>query len=188
MLFVRMDGCMDLVIDDLFGDGDDDFGAGGDVVMPLLPLPESDVVYSQQYAHLAFQAMQGGATAIEVAAAIRVDKDTFEGWQNHKDPRYQPDFARAIRLGQVQCEAYWVAQGRAGMTAKSFNFSAWQRVMTEIFKWSDSSTKDKAALDGMAADAIAARLELENVMREMDADGRAEFVQLLKSRRKDIEK
>lgn len=108
--------------------------------------------------------MREGASKIEVAAALGVNRRSLDHWVAR-----HPAFAEVMAQGELLAEAWWERQGRINLANKAFNYVGWYMNMKNRFGWRDKhelSGPDgqplgvvivpaKESLDGATADSVA---------------------------------
>lgn len=76
--------------------------------------------------------MADGASKVEVAANLGINKDTLNEWC-----KVYPDFSVSIKKGEELCEAWWERNGRVNLQNDKFNAPLWYMNMKNRFRWAD---------------------------------------------------
>jgi predicted KAP-like P-loop ATPase len=116
--------------------------------------------------------LAAGCLPVEVAGAMGLPQSTWDAWLNPKHDEYNEDFAHAFDVGMVKCQAWWIKQGRVGMTDRTFNYSAWAAVMKQAFAW-----QDKTTVEQVVDDKEAGRQAIVDWFRTMTPEERAAVVE-----------
>jgi len=79
--------------------------------------------------------MSQGASLVEVAAELGIDKATLHRWAG--DEEGKPDFCASIKRGVELSEAWWMREGRLALRDREFNHGLWYMNMKNRFGWTD---------------------------------------------------
>lgn len=82
--------------------------------------------------------MSNGASIVEVAAEIGVNRDTIYERCNPDSPTYDKEFSDTIKKGRELCEAWWMKEARTALKDKQFNATLWYMNMRNRFGWHDN--------------------------------------------------
>ena len=93
--------------------------------------------------------MAEGASLVEVAAEIGINRDTIYERCNPDSPTYDKEFSDTIKKGKELCAAWWEREGRKGLKDKQFNATLWYMNMRNRFGWHDNQKVD-ITTDGQA--------------------------------------
>jgi len=88
------------------------------------------VKYSENMCQVAIDMMRHGASKIELAAHLGVNRDTISAWR-----KKYPDFNAAIEKGYTFSQAWWMNLGYANLFNKNFNYRLWRLNMINRFRW-----------------------------------------------------
>lgn len=94
--------------------------------------------------------MSEGASLIEVAPALGIDKSTLSDWTDEKSPRFNQEFSSTIKKGIDLSNAWWERNGRKNLKNKDFNYVGWYMNMRNRFGWADKQEikQDNTSSDG----------------------------------------
>lgn len=83
--------------------------------------------------------MSEGASIVEVAAMLEVNRSTIYEWVENN-----PEFSNTIKKGFELCQAWWERNGRKNLTNKDFNYTGWYMNMKNRFRddWKDKQEHD----------------------------------------------
>lgn len=89
--------------------------------------------YDPSMCQLAIYHMSEGASKIEVMAALGLKSTTtfYEYVEKF------PEFACAVKQGEVLSQAWWMSKGRQNIDTKEFNSTLWYMNMKNRFGWAD---------------------------------------------------
>jgi hypothetical protein len=65
--------------------------------------------------------MSEGATLQEVAADVGYETETFRCWRDPKSNYYEPEFAKAYKIGKTKQFAWWAREGRMNLSNREFS-------------------------------------------------------------------
>lgn len=97
--------------------------------------------YKPEMNALVIEMMKEGATKVQVAAALDIDRDTIMNWCNPEHGSFQPDFFGTVKKGMSLAQAYWedrLNEAALGVN-KDANMTGMIFVMKNRFKadWAD---------------------------------------------------
>jgi len=102
--------------------------------------------------------MSEGASLVEVADFLDVDRKTIWDWCNEDSPRYKDEFCNVIKRGYQKCQVWWEKQGRANLQNKDFSWVGWFMNMKNRFPedWRDKKeVENKTEITGGSVKIIA---------------------------------
>lgn len=97
--------------------------------------------YKPEMNALVIEMMKEGATKVQVAAALDIDRNTIMNWCNPEHDSFQPDFFSTVKKGVSLAQAYWeerLKEAAIGVN-KDANMTGMIFVMKNMFKedWAD---------------------------------------------------
>lgn len=80
--------------------------------------------------------MSAGASKVEVAAELGINRDTLNEWC-----KSNPEFSGAIKKGEYLSQGWWERQGRMSLKDREFNATLWIMNVKNRFRedWSDKT-------------------------------------------------
>lgn len=87
-------------------------------------------LYRPEYCEVVRNLMREGASKIEIAYELDVDRNTLDNWAKEF-----PEFFRTINEGVDHSEGWWTKSGRVNLTNKDFNSRLWEINMMNRFGW-----------------------------------------------------
>lgn len=88
--------------------------------------------YNSAYCQTVILMMTEGASMVEIAAEIGVNKTTLYEWEKAHE-----EFSNALKKGRAFSEAWWVREGRTNLKDRNFNHVLWYMNMKNRFGWKD---------------------------------------------------
>lgn len=116
-------------------------------------------VLSGRWAEILVAEYDAGADDVEVMAALRMNRKTF-------DLKYNTDrvFKELVDVGRLRSAAWWRSVARKNLLNRNLNTTAWSFVMKNRFGWTEKSeavnidTPSKQYTDDELRQQIAARI------------------------------
>lgn len=103
--------------------------------------------YKPEYCEAIIKLGETGASLVEMAYELGVNKDTVTNWAKE-----EPDFFDAFTRAKQASQVWWERKGRSGMEkgASEFQGSIWSRSMAARFPddWREVKARDHISSDG----------------------------------------
>jgi len=105
-----------------------------------IPLTGRQPIYQPEWMlQVTLALMAAGASIIELAATIGINRDTLNEWTKQDSDYFKPIFSDTIKLGTDLSHGWWERTGRKNIGNKDFSYTGWYMNMKNRFGWKDKA-------------------------------------------------
>ena len=98
--------------------------------------------YDPAFCDIFVEMSSRGCSKIEFCAQVGIWYEAFLNYQKKHE-----DFSKAVKKGELLCQAWWEKKGRENMDNRDFNYTGWYMNMKNRFRESVSPWHDKQTIE-----------------------------------------